>query len=243
MSAAASLLVGIPSLRLKGLYLAITTLAFSIIVIQLINQWETVTGGSAGLPVGRPPILGIPMRGPVAMYFLALTVIALTVFGTLNLLRSRVGRAWAALRDYDTAASLMGVNLVRYKLLAFAVSSFITGIAGALIALNIRYLNTDSFGLIVSIEAIAMIIVGGLGSVRGAILGAILISVLPDLSRFVLAQFGGVLGSVATGNTPEIKGIIYALVIMLFLRLEPDGLAHQWNRTKRFWSDWPYNRR
>jgi branched-chain amino acid transport system permease protein len=242
ISAVASLMVGVPSLRLKGLYLAITTLAFSIIVIQLINQWESFTGGSAGLPVGRPAILGIPMRGPVAMYFLVLGVATFIVFATLNLLRSRVGRAWAALRDYDTAASLMGVDLVRYKLLAFAVSSFITGIAGALMALNIRYLNTDSFSLIVSIEAIAMIIVGGLGSVRGAILGAVLITVLPDLSRFILAQFGGVLGATAVGNAPEIKGIIYALVIMLFLRLEPDGLAHQWSRVKRFWSDWPYSR-
>lgn len=243
VSAAASLLVGIPSLRLKGLYLAITTLAFSIIVVHLINQWEGLTGGSSGMPVGRPDFLGIPMRSPASMYYLTLVIAVLTVLGTLNLLRSRVGRAWAALRDYDTAASLMGIDLVRYKLLAFAVSSFITGVAGSLMALNIRYLNTDSFELIVSIEAIAMIIVGGLGSVRGAILGAALITFLPDFSRYVLSLFGGALGSIASGNTAEIKGIIYALVIMLFLRFEPDGLAHQWSRTKRFWSDWPYSRK
>lgn len=242
-SAATSLLVGIPSLRLKGLYLAITTLAFSIIVTQLINQWDWLTGGSSGLPVGRPDLFGVPMRSPTAMYFLSLAVAVVTVLAALNLLRSRVGRAWAAIRDYDTAASLMGVNLVRYKLLAFAVSAFIAGVAGGLMALNIRYLNVDSFELIASIEAIAMIIVGGLGSVRGAVLGAIVITALPEFSRIVFASLGGTLGSIASGNTAELKGVIYALVIMIFLRYEPDGLAHRWSRIKRFWSEWPYSRK
>lgn len=243
VAAVASLLVGVPSLRLKGLYLAITTLAFSIIVVQLITQWDWLTRGSGGLPVRRPDLLGASMRTPTAMYFLSLGFAMLTTLAALNLLRSRVGRAWAAIRDYDTAASLMGVSLVRYKLTAFAVSAFMTGLAGALTALNIRYLNVDSFELIASIEAIAMIIVGGLGSVRGAILGAILITVLPELSRFALAAVGGPFGDVASGSTAELKGVIYALVIMIFLRFEPDGLAHRWSRIKRFWSDWPYSRR
>lgn len=243
VSAASSLLVGIPSLRLKGLYLAITTLAFSLIVTQLITQWDWLTGGSSGLPVARPDLFGLSMRTPRAMYFLCLVVAILTTIGALNLLRSRAGRAWAAIRDYDTAASLMGISLVRYKLLAFAVSAFITGIAGALLALNIRYLNVNSFELIASIEAIAMIIVGGLGSVRGAILGAILITVLPEFSKLVLKAFGGTFSSIASGNTAEIKGVIYALVIMIFLRYEPDGLAHRWDRIKRFWSEWPYSRK
>jgi branched-chain amino acid transport system permease protein len=242
VSAASSLLVGIPSLRLKGLYLAITTLAFSLIVTQLITQWDWLTGGSSGLPLTRPDFFGLPMRSPRAMYFLCLIVAILTTLGALNLLRSRAGRAWAAIRDYDTAASLMGISLVRYKLLAFAVSAFITGVAGALLALNIRYLNVDSFELIASIEAIAMIIVGGLGSVRGAILGAILITVLPEFSKWVLNTFGGGFSSIASGSTAEIKGVIYALVIMIFLRYEPDGLAHRWSRIKRFWSEWPYSR-
>ncbi len=243
VAAASSLLVGVPSLRLKGLYLAITTLAFSIIVTQLINQWDWLTGGSSGLPVGRPSFFGLSMRTPMSMYFLSLGFAVLTVLAAANLLRSRAGRAWGAIRDYDTAAALMGVNLVRYKLLAFAVSAFITGIAGALMALNIRYLNVDSFQLIASIEAIAMIIVGGLGSVRGAVLGAILITLLPEFSRQVFSNLGGTFGSIASGNTAELKGVIYALVIMLFLRFEPDGLAHRWSRIKRFWSDWPYSRK
>ena len=243
VAAAASLLVGVPSLRLKGLYLAITTLAFSIIVVQLITQWDWLTRGSSGLPVRRPDLFGLSMRTPTTMYFLSLGFAALTTLAALNLLRSRAGRAWAAIRDYDTAASLMGVSLVRYKLLAFAVSAFITGLAGGLMALNIRYLNVDSFELIASIEAIAMIIVGGLGSVRGAILGAILITLLPEMSRGLLATIGGPFGDIASGNNAELKGVIYALVIMIFLRFEPDGLAHRWSRIKRFWSDWPYSRR
>ncbi|MCV2448835.1 branched-chain amino acid ABC transporter permease [Paracoccus sp. DMF] len=243
VSMGSSLLVGVPSLRLKGLYLAITTLAFSIIVVHFINDAEGLTGGSSGMAVKRPELFGvISMRSQMAMYFLSLGVAVLVILGTINLLRSRVGRAWAALHDYDIAAMLMGINLVRYKLLAFAVSAFIVGIAGALMALNIRYLNTDSFGMILSIEAIAMIIVGGLGSVRGAVLGAVLITLLPDVSRWALAQLGTMSSTLASGSSTEIKGIIYALVIILFLLLEPEGMNHQWKRIKRFWSEWPYSR-
>ena len=237
----ASIVIGVPSLRLKGLYLAITTLAFSIIVTQLILEFDGLTGGSSGKAVGRPDILGIPMRSGTSIYYLALVTCILVALGALNLLRSKVGRAWGALRDYDIAASLMGVDVKRYKLLAFAVSSFVIGIAGSLLALHLRYLNVDSFTLLTSIEAIAMIIVGGLGSVRGAILGAVVITLLPDVSRQLMQLVGG--PAVSPAAIAEVKGLIYGLVIMLFLRLEPDGLAARWNYVKRFWIEWPLSKR
>ncbi len=239
MSAAVSLVVGVPSLRLKGLYLAITTLAFSIITTTLIVEASSLTGGSSGKAVTRPAFL----ESGTALYYLALGVAAVTVLAALNLLRSRVGRAWTAIRDYDIAAGLMGINVRVYKLLAFTVSAFITGVSGAVLALHLRYLNIDSFALITSIEVLAMIIVGGLGSVRGAVFGAILITLLPEISGRLLALTGGSLQNLSSANLPELKGVIYALIIMVFLRFEPDGMAARWNHIKRFWSEWPYSRK
>lgn len=243
LSAMVSLLVGIPSLRLKGLYLAITTLAFSIIITTLILETSALTGGSGGKAVTRPDLLGLSMESGTAIYYLALAVAVLTVLAALNILRSRVGRAWGALRDYDIAASLMGIHLRSYKLLAFAVSAFITGLAGAVLALHLRYLNVDSFALITSVEALTMIIVGGLGSVRGAVFGAVVITLLPELSGQLFNLIGGPMQSLSAANAPELKGVIYALIIMLFLRFEPDGMASRWKHIKRFWSDWPYSRK
>lgn len=243
ISAAFSVLIGIPSLRLKGLYLAITTLAFSIIVTHMITDLSWLTGGSSGKAVPRPELLGFSMRGSASVYYLSLTVLFFTIIAVLNVLRSRVGRAWGAIRDYDVAAELMGVNVRVYKLLAFAVSSFFVGISGALLAINIRYLNIESFTLITTIEAVAMIIVGGLGSVRGAVLGAVVVVLLPDLGRTLVQAISEVVGVDQTGNLVELKGVIYALIIMVFLRYEPDGLNARWLSIKKFWSDWPFNRR
>ncbi|MDB5861599.1 MAG: Amino acid/amide transporter rane protein 2, family [Ramlibacter sp.] len=243
MAAAFSALVGIPSLRLKGLYLAVTTLAFSIIVTNIILQAESLTGGSGGISVKRTSLLGLPIDTPTAVYYLCLGTLVLSVLGALNLLRSRVGRAWSSIRDYDIAAILMGINLVYYKLLAFAVSAFLTGVAGALLAIHIRYVNIDAFGVLTSVEALAMIIVGGLASVRGAVLGAFLITILPDLSRLVFSVAGASLAGLSAAHAQELRAVIYALLIMGFLRFEPEGLAAQWTRTKRYWSEWPLTKR
>lgn len=243
VSALVSLLVGIPSLRLKGLYLAITTMAFSIIATTLILEASSLTGGSGGKTVTRPDLFGFSLESGRAIYYLALAVAVLTVLAALNLLRSRVGRAWSAIHDYDIAASLMGIHLRAYKLMAFAVSAFITGVAGSVLALHLRYLNVDSFALITSIEVLTMIIVGGLGSVRGAVLGAVIITLLPELSGRVFELIGGPLKTLSSANAPELKGVIYALVIMLFLRFEPEGMDSRWRHIKRFWSDWPYSRK
>jgi len=247
LSSIVSLLVGIPSLRLKGLYLAITTLAFSIIITQVIQMAEPLTHGSNGIQVQRPTFLGMSMRSGVVIYYLCLAVTALTLLGVLNLLRTRAGRAWAAIRDYDTAAEMMGVNLTRYKLLAFATSSFVVGIAGALLGLHMRFLNTDNFGILTSIEALAMIVVGGLGRVRGAVLGAVFIVLLPELSRLAFSILTALLSSTLPSNfassNQDFKGVLYGLAIILFLRFEPDGLARRWMEIKQYWSQWPLAKR
>ena len=238
-AALVSVLVGVPSLRLKGLYLAITTLAFAFIINHAILYAEWLTHGPNGIFVSGARVFGFDIQRGKPLYYTALAITVLVVFVALNIQRSRVGRAWMAIRDHDIAARVMGVDLVRYKLFAFMVSSFIVGIAGALISLQIRFVNIDVFGLILSIEALAIIILGGLGSIAGAILGAIFLSLLPEVIRLFFATFADTNSSFYTTYVYEIRGIIYGIVIIAFLRLKPEGLIGLWRDTRKYWSNWP----
>ena len=150
-----------------------------------------------------------------------------------------LGRAWLAVRDHDIAARAMGISLMRYKLLAFMVSAFYTGVAGALVALHTRYINVDTFSILISIEALAMVIVGGMGRVHGALLGTALILVLPELLNFGFSLAGDRFTTLMADRIYEVKGLLYGVVILLFLRLEPEGLAGIWRKAKRFWVHWP----
>jgi branched-chain amino acid transport system permease protein len=238
-AALASLVVGVPSLRLKGLYLAITTLAFTFIVRHLVLFAESLTRGSEGMPV-EPLVIGTwVVKTDVSFYFFALFMLLVFVGFTLNLMRSRIGRAWLAVRDHDIAARAMGISLMRYKLLAFMVSAFYTGVAGALVALQTRYINVDTFSVLISIEALAMVIVGGMGRIHGALMGTALVLLLPELLNFAFSLAGDRFTSLMADRIYEVKGLLYGVVILLFLRLEPEGLAGIWRKTKRFWVHWP----
>jgi branched-chain amino acid transport system permease protein len=235
----ASLLVGIPSLRLKRLYLAITTLAFSFIVTYVILYAEGLTHGPNGIFLSKLRVLGLNLSRDRDLYWLVLGMTVLLTLAALNLLRSRVGRAWLAIRDHDIAARVMGIDLTRWKLYAFFVSSFYVGIAGALLSLQIRFINVDVFDILLSIEALAMIILGGLGSVPGAILGAAFLTLLPEAIRLVFAAVGGVGSSFYSEYVFQIRGIAYGVVIVAFLRFEPDGLMGLWRDIRRYWTNWP----
>lgn len=239
VSALISLLVGVPSLRLKGIYLAITTLAFAFIVNHLIlhNQW--LTHGPSGIFISGGSMFGFNVQRGWPLYYFVLVITVLIVFMAYNLLRSRVGRAWLAIRDHDIAARAMGINLVRYKLLAFMVSSFIVGIAGGLMSLQIRFINVDVFSLMLSIEALAMIILGGLGSIAGAILGAVFLFFLPEVIRVVFSLFADTNSTFYTNYVYEIRGVTYGVVIVLMLRFKPDGLIGLWRDARKYWSNWP----
>lgn len=234
-----SLLVGIPSLRLKGLYLAITTLAFSVITNHLILLAKPITGGSAGLRVVRPTVFGIDMTSDRALYLICLVVLVLAILFASNIRRSHVGRALFAIRDYEVAARVLGVNVVAYKLLSFALSSAVIGIAGGLFGMHLRYLNVESFELILSIEAVSIVIVGGLGSIAGAILGSVFMVLLPEMARLAFAFLGGSLGGVFSSNAQEVKGVIFGLVIILFLRFAPSGLVGAFRRLGAAIRRWP----
>lgn len=239
IAALISLLVGIPSLRLKGLYLAITTMAFSFIISHVILYAEPITHGPNGLFVNGATLFGINLQRGAPLYYLTLGVTVLIVLLVLNLQRSRFGRAWLAIREQDIAARAMGIDLTRYKLLAFVISSFIVGIAGGLMSLQLRFINIDVFGLVLSIEALAILILGGLGSISGAILGAIFLTLLPEAIRLALNLFLAPGSSFYSTYVYEIRGIAYGVVIVIFLRFKPEGLIGLWRDSKKYWGNWP----
>jgi branched-chain amino acid transport system permease protein len=237
--ALASLIVGAPSLRLKGLYLAITTLAFSFIINTVILEARTITNGARGIAVQRPEIFGISFESDAAFTYLCLGFAIVTLFATLNIRRSRVGRAFVAIRDNDTAARVMGINLHAYKLLAFVTSAFITGISGALYGIYLSFVSVEGFPFLLSIEALAILIVGGLGSALGAVLGTVLIVLLPEATRMIFSMFSAQMDALFSTGAQELKSMLYGLAIILFLRFQPRGLVGVWHDLRRTWVHWP----
>jgi branched-chain amino acid transport system permease protein len=217
-------LIGIPALRLKGPYLAIATLGFQVAVDQTLGRWEAVTGGRMGLGVPAPEVFGLPIADTRGYFLVCFTVCVLTVIGVYNLSRSRVGRAFVAIRDNETAAEAMGVGLVKYKTMAFALSAFITGLAGALYAHLFDRINPSNFTLMMSIELLVMVVVGGLASVLGSVLGASLLVLLPHL----IASFR------------DFQAIIVGCILIGVLLFEPMGMRGRWLRIKYYFKAWPF---
>jgi branched-chain amino acid transport system permease protein len=244
MAAAVGAVVGIPSLRIKGLYLAIATLAGQLIIEWTINHVPFISGGTqASIRVPRPTVLGYSLSSQQDLYYFLLFFAALAVIGALNLVRSRVGRAFVAIRDQDIAAEIIGINIFRYKLYSFAISSFYAGVTGVLYTYYLGIANYEQFQLDVSIDYLAMIIIGGLGSVLGSIFGAIFITVLPIVTRIVLTAFGGVLfsGAAVANMVSNLRLIIFGVLIILFLIAEPEGLDRLWRNVRNYFRFWPFS--
>jgi branched-chain amino acid transport system permease protein len=233
---------GLPSLRLKGFYLAISTIAAQFIIIWVINHWKSVTGGFDGITVPYASIGGLVFRSEASQFYLIMTITIIVVFLTNNLTKTRAGRAFVAIRDNDLAARAMGINLFRYKLLAFFIGCFLAGIAGSLLAHWIGSLNAEQFTLTQSILYIGMIIIGGLGTTLGPILGVAFLRLLQELLTVQLIPsvertFTSMPAGFATGLTP----LIFGLVIILFLVLEPRGLNHRWAVVRSAVRLWPFS--
>lgn len=239
VSGLVSVIVGVPSLRLKGLYLAITTLAFSFIINHIILEASFITNGARGIVVSRPELFGLSFDSDRAFAHLCLAFAVVTLLVTLNIRRSRIGRAFVAIRDNDMAARVMGVNLPAFKLFAFVTSSFITGIAGALYGIYLSFVSVEGFPFLLSIEALAILIVGGLGSALGAILGTIFITLLPEVARVLFGLLGSKADALFSTGAHELKSMIYGIIIILFLRFQPRGLVGLWHDVKRMWVNWP----
>ena len=239
ITAAVGTFFGLPSLRLKGLYLAIATLAAQQIVQWAMVHWTALTGGTEAIVLPSPRLFGVRLNTAFNFYWIAVLAAAATALFAANLFRTRAGRAFVAVRDQDIAASVIGVDVFRTKLLAFATSSFFVGLAGALIAFYRTIITWERFTLEVSIVYLAMIIVGGLGSIRGSFLGAALITLLPAL----IANAGRALQDTApqvAGLLPYAQQAVFGIVIILFLIFEPRGLSKLWGNVKDYFHVWPF---
>ncbi|MCF8108692.1 MAG: branched-chain amino acid ABC transporter permease [Desulfohalobiaceae bacterium] len=240
VAAAAGLVIGIPSLRVKGLYLCIATLAAQFIFEFIFVHWESMTNGITGINVPPPAIGGFEFDTEKRFYWITLVVVILAVIYARNLVRSRMGRAFMAIRDRDLSAEIIGINIFRYKLSAFAISSFYAGVVGALWISYLKVITPEHFPLLLSIEYLAMIIVGGLGSVLGAIFGGIFMTLVPEILTFL----AGIVKSILPGREAifePLKNVIFGMLIILFLIFEPRGLAEIWNRVKSFFRLWPFS--
>jgi branched-chain amino acid transport system permease protein len=235
------LIFGLPSVRVKGFYLAITTIAAQFIIIWVINHWG-MTGGFTGINVPYASIGGFVFSSETSQFYLIMVIAALGTFLAKNLVRTKVGRAFIAIRDNDLAAEVMGVNLLYYKLLAFFIGCFFAGIAGALLAHWIGSLSAEQFSFTESILYVGMIIIGGLGTTLGPILGVFFIRLLQqvltvEVVPFLENTFTLLPSGFASGVTP----MLFGLIIVLFLILEPRGLAHRWGLFKAAYRLWPFS--
>ncbi|MDQ3156362.1 MAG: branched-chain amino acid ABC transporter permease [Actinomycetota bacterium] len=242
LTAAIGAFFGLPALRLKGLYLAIATLASQEIIVFVARRWTWLTEGQGFIAVPRLEVGGFKIDRIAfewQWYWILLIIAALSAIAARNLFRTGLGRAFMAVRDQDIAAEAIGVNLTRTKVTAFALSSGFVGLAGALTAHYTETVTWERFTLTVSITYLAMILVGGLGSIAGAVYGATFISLLPPL----LTEFSdAVKGSVPfiADQLPAIKNAAFGLVIIVFLIFEPRGLDRIWQRMKDYIRFWPF---
>ncbi len=246
LAAGFGFLLGLPALRLEGPYLAIATLGFGMAIIQILGRWE-VFGGRMGIEVPRMTFGSLVLNNDARIYAVVMTITVAMIIGARNLLKTRVGRAFIAIRDSDIAAETMGVNLTYYKTLAFAVSAFYAGVAGGLMAFVLGYINPSSFSFVLSILFLAMVVVGGVGSVLGSVMGGILISFL-NLKLDAIQDFP-VIGHIFTiisenwmtvSGLPNVASIIFGLILIAIIVFEPLGLYGIWIRTKLYWRTWPF---
>ena len=245
ISSAFGFILGLPALRLKGPYLAIATLGFGMSITTIIKHMEFF-GGRMGLQAPKLYLFGTPMKD-FHYYYVIMIIAVVMVIGALKLIKTRVGRAFIAIRDSDIAAEAMGVNLTYYKTLSFAVSAFYTGIAGGLYALILGFINPEGFTMIMSIAFLAMVVVGGLGSIMGSIAGAALLTYL-DIKLQVVQDIPAVGPALVAfsqkymsmAGISNIAVIVYGLIMILIVLFEPLGIFGFWIRTKRYWKTWPF---
>jgi len=256
-------LVGFPALRLQGIYLVIATISFAFIVEEILARWESVTNGNEGMRVKTLSLFGasVPRDSP-AFYFLCLGFLILTIVGTLNLLRSPTGRAFIAIRDSETAARSMGINVALYKVKSFAISAAITGFAGCLFAHKLSFISPEMFTLQLSIEFIIVILIGGTFSLHGAVLGAIFLVMIDPFLTYLKDDMPGIIAGIAAtfgaskatasniqsnvaafASANGLKGAIYGVIIMVFVLFEPLGLYGRWLKIKLFFQLFPLYKR
>lgn len=240
ITAACGMFVGIPSLRIKGLYLAMATLAAHFIVEFVVVKWESVTGGVDGMSIPPPALGSFQLDSDARLFVLIFIIVVLAVLFATNLFRTKVGKAFVAIRDQAISAEVMGVNILKYKLLSFGISSFYVGVAGALIAYQARLISPETFPVSLAIDYLGMIIIGGLGSIIGSIFGAVFIKLLPELLRMVTTSLSGSYPDLIY-KLASMKELVFGILVIVFLIFEPNGLASRWQRIKTYWKLYPFS--
>jgi branched-chain amino acid transport system permease protein len=242
VTAIVGMIFGIPSGRLKGLYLTIATLAGQFIIEYILVHWDSLTKGTKGIMLPAANLFGLAINSDKRFFYLIFICLVGLTFVASNLMRTRYGRAFIAIRDNDRAAEGMGIPIFFYKLLAFAVSSFYAGFAGALWAYYMRSISTEPFTLGLSVEYIAMVIIGGLGSIPGSIFGAIFITGLNEGLRFATDAMMNISALSGFGlNMASLREFAFGLAIVLFILFEPKGLAELWRIVRSTFRLWPFS--
>jgi branched-chain amino acid transport system permease protein len=236
------LIFGLPSLRVKGFYLTMATLAAQFIIPWFTrNAFPKILNGAQGLNVQVPVFFGIEINTPQRYIYITLTMLMITTFIAHNISRSRLGRAFVALRDHDLAAELLGINLFKTKLQAFFLAAVFAGIAGSLAAHQIRHINSETFNLVDSVMFMGMLVIGGLGSNLGPIFGTIVVELLIEGATLLGPIVTDIFPSTAAGAVQALRPLFFGAALMLFLIFEPRGLAHRWQLLKAAWRLRPFS--
>lgn len=238
LTGAVGMILGRSASRMHGFYLAVATLAFLIIIETVIGEWTDLTGGYAGFVVPELEVFGIYFAAAWQQYYLDLALALFVIWGAANLLRSPTGRSFLAVRDSELSARSLGVNIEWVKIQSFGISAAITGIAGVLLAHQLSYLSPETFGVLESLKLLLMIVVGGLGSIAGAIFGAIFVSLLPVAISMLRDLLPGVIGQQA-----GLEPMLFGLIIVIFIVFEPGGINGRWKKLLHFIETFPYYRK
>ena len=226
----------LPAVRLKPIYLPMATLAGQFIVEYILRHWDSLTGGSKGLAVPTPTLLGLNLGANLSLFYISAICLLLLMWLADNLVRSKIGRAFLAIRQNDRAASTMGIAVFPYKLLAFAMSSFFAGVAGALFAYGATTITPAFFNLTRSIEFLAVIIIGGIGSISGSLVGALVMVSINEILTFFTEHFTD-----AATTVMPLYEFTLGFVIVMFMVFEPEGMAKIWRKIKWGFKRWPFS--
>jgi branched-chain amino acid transport system permease protein len=235
------ILFGLPSLKIKGFYLIMATIAAHFIIMWVIIQLYGVTGGADGLAVPRPEIGGFVIKSKASYFYLVIVIACLATFTAKNLVRTRAGRAFIAIRDNELAAEVMGVNLWTYKLLAFFIGCVYAGVAGSLTVHYLAFASVDQFPFMNSVWYLGMLIVGGMGSTAGAIFGAVFLKLLDEMVTILGPIIAALFPAIAAQAAASLSLIVRGLIIIVFLIFEPRGLHHRWQMVKSYYRLWPFS--
>ena len=232
------MLIGRSASKMHGFYLAIATLAFGILIETVFGEWSSLTGGYMGFAVPGLKLFGMPLAEAWQQYYLDLLLALVVIWGASNLFRSPTGRSFVAVRDSELSARCLGVNVEWVKIQAFGISAAITGLAGALLAHHLTYLAPDVFGVLESLKLMLMIVVGGMGSILGAVFGAIFISILPVALSFLKDVLPP-----SVGQQAGLEPLLFGLIIVIVIVFEPLGLYGRWMKLRFFIETFPYYRK